>query len=142
MNMTIEIRRSALFKAPVLIALVLILTSCGFWLVPFRKEEVKSFALRSSEFGEAFDLSVKAANDIHFNVEFKKKRAGTFEGRRGFGIDEISILYFHLQRGYKRKLYFTVRVKSSKNSAVIMKKFISSIDKYLDILPMMPEDLP
>lgn len=140
MNIRKNIRRSALFKASVLIALVLILTSCGFLLVPIRKEEARSFALRAAEFDDAFVLAVKAAEDIHFNVARKRKKNGIFEADKGYGFGEITLLYFHLQRGYKRKLYFTVRVKSSKNAVTVMKNFVSSIEKYLDILPMMPQD--
>ena len=55
-------------------------------------------------------------------------------------LGEITLLFFRLQKGYKRKLYFTVIVKSSKDSATVMDEFIVSLNKYLDILPMMPEN--
>ncbi len=138
--MSMNIKKSVIVKTSVLLAFLLILTSCGFWLVPFRQEKVREYALRGANFEDALDLSVKAAKDIRFDITGVNKKHGKFEGQRGFGLDEITLLYFRLKKGYKKKLYFTVRVKSSRSAKAVIKAFNSSLSKYMDVLPMMPEE--
>jgi hypothetical protein len=142
MKMNPTIGRSARSKAPLLIVLLLILSSCGFLLVPVRKEKTRSFAVRAADFDNAFDLSIKAARDINLEVSGIRKDAGTFGAQRGYGVDEITVLNFHLKKGYKRKLYITIKVKSSKGSISVMNEFTASINKYLDILPMEGGEKP
>ncbi len=128
--------RSPLIKVPVLLLLLFILTSCGFWLLPFREEKSMIFAIQGAGFTQTFDICVKAAKEIDFEISKSNKRAGQFEADRGYGINEISVLRFHLQKGYKQKLYFSVTVKSSKGSQAVIKDFVDSIEKYLDTFPI------
>ncbi len=134
-------KKSVLSKAPVLIALLLILTSCGFLLVPLKKEVSRNFSLRAANFEDALNLSIKAARDIGYDITRINRKGGNFKASKGFGIDEITILNFNLKKGYKKKLYFTIRIKSSKDPIVIINELTSSIDNYLDILPIAKEDI-
>ena len=128
--------RSPLIRIPVLLLLLFMLTSCGFWLVPFRKEKSMKFAINGAGFSQTFDICVKAARGIDFEVSAPNKRAGLFKGYRGYGVDEITILRFRLEEGYKRKLYFTVTVKSSKGAEVVIEDFVDAIEKDLKTFPI------
>ncbi len=128
--------RSKLIKVPLLLLLLFILTSCGFWMLPFRKEGSQSFAIRGGDFSMTFDTCVKAAKDIHFQINASNKSAGVFKAERGIGFDEITVLNFRLREGYRRKLEFRVTVKSSKGAPRVIESFINSIEKYMDVLPI------
>lgn len=134
--------RSRLTKIPLLILLLFILTSCGFWMLPLRREKTATFAIRGANFSKTFKICVKAAEDIHFEVNWSRKRPGRFTAGRGFGIDEITTMRLDLKKGYRKKLYFIVTVKSSRGGKTIINKFINSVEKYLDTFPIQsPEDM-
>lgn len=128
--------RSQLIRVPVLLLLLFMLTSCGFWLLPLRREKTMTFAVNGAEFSRTFDICVRAAKEIEFEINELKKHTGQFEADRGYGFDEISVLRFHLQEGYKRKLYFTIRVKSSKGSEAVIMSFVDAINKDLKTYPI------
>ncbi len=128
--------RSQLIRVPVLLFFLFMLTSCGFWLLPLRKEESRNFAVNGAGFDRTFNICAKAAKEIGFEVSKSNKRGGKFEADRGYGFDEISVLRFHLQEGYKKKLYFSVTVKSSKGAGVVIKDFVDAIKKDLDTFPI------
>ncbi|MBE9531237.1 MAG: hypothetical protein IME98_00350 [Proteobacteria bacterium] len=130
--------RSKLIKAPLIIALLFILTSCGFWMLPLRREKSQDFAIRGGDFSKAFDTCVKAVTDLNFEITMKDKPKGEFRAERGYGFDEITTLHFHLKEGYRKKLDFTVTVKSSRGANTVIESFIDSIEKYMDAIPIRP----
>lgn len=128
--------RSRLIKVPLLLLLLFILTSCGFWMLPLRREKSQTFAIRGAEFLETFNICVKAAKDINFEIYLLDRSMGEFKAERGFGIDEITILQFQLREGYRKKLEFTITVKSSRGANTVILSFINSIEKYMDAFPI------
>jgi hypothetical protein len=128
--------RSKLIKSTTLLLLLFALTSCGFWMLPLRRAKSRDFAIRGAKFSETFDTCVRAAKNINFEIETIDKASGKFSAVRGYGIDEITSLHFHLKEGYRKKLDFTVTVKSSKGASSIIKSYVKSIEKYMDTFPV------
>ena len=128
--------RSRLIKTTTLVLLLFVLTSCGFWMLPLRREQSMDFAIRGADFSKTFDTCVKAAKDIKFTITRPNKAAGEFSAEKGIGIDEITVLRFQLKEGYRQKLFFTVTVKSSRGAPAVIKSFVDSIEKYMDTFPI------
>lgn len=127
---------SRITKIPLLLLLLFILTSCGFFMLPLSREKTQDFAIRGADFSKTFDTCIKAALDIGFDIDRADKPKGYFKAERGFGLDEVTELRFYLKKGYRRKLEFTVTVKSTRGSYKVMEDFVNSIENYLNVFPI------
>ena len=118
------------------IALLLMLSSCGFWLFPVQHSSSKTFDIYATDFQALYSSALRGATDAGYDSILKGTVEGDFRAEKGFGIDEVTLLTFHLdKKQYSGRFRFRVTVKSSRGSERMIQAFVVAYSKYAMILP-------
>ncbi len=121
---------------PGLLILLVTLSSCGFWLFPVQHTVSKTFDVFGTDFKTIYDSSLRAATDAGYDSILQGTLEGDFRAEKGFGIDELTILTFHLdKKQYAGRFRFRVTVKSSRGSEKVIQSYVVAYSKYAMILP-------
>ena len=122
-----------------LFVFALSLSSCGFWLFPFTKEQVVTYNAVGKDYKEVYDMAVASAREAGFNeiTRIGRRDAGdmkAFSATRGFGVTETSYMRVDVnKKSYRGRYSFTLSVISTRGSDFIIKKFIKAFSSRLVI---------